>query len=208
MPHMPFTLDPEARPCAEALIKKSRFIARLRHVDSEDAVAELMVVARDADRGADHHCSAYIIGDEDEGRIERCSDDGEPGGTAGAPMLQALKGRDLVNVAAVVSRYFGGVKLGAGGLARAYGGTVIAAIENANLRPRLRLQVYRVTADHAEAGRLESELRRRGFEVADVTYGQRAALTVICADGSQLSSAIGDLTSGRADLTHLGHVWR
>lgn len=208
MPHMQFTLDPQARPCSEALIKKSRFIARLRHVDCEDAVAELIAIAREVERGAGHHCFAYIIGDDDECRIERYNDDGEPGGTAGAPILHALKARNLVNVAAVVSRYFGGVKLGTGGLARAYSGTVISAIEKSNPRPRLRWQVYRVTAHHAEAGWLESELRGRGFEVTDVTYGERATITVLCLDGAHFSSVIGELTSGRSEFAHAGHVWR
>jgi uncharacterized YigZ family protein len=168
----------------------------------------LSAAPRDVDRGANHHCFAYIIGDDEQCRIERYSDDGEPGGTAGAPMLQALKARDLVNVAAVVSRYFGGVKLGTGGLARAYSGTVISAIEKANLRPRLRWQVYRLTADHAEAGRLEAALRGRGFEVSDVTYGERAIITVLCVEEDHLRSAINELTSGRADFAHTGQVWR
>lgn len=205
---MPYTLDRGATPSAEALIKKSRFIARLRYADSEDAVSELLTVAREADGGASHHCYAYVFVDEDDCLRERSSDDGEPGGTAGAPILHALKGRDLVNVAAVVTRYYGGVKLGAGGLARAYSGTVIAAIEQADLRPRVRWQVCAVTADHAEAGRLESELRGRGFDVVDVQYGARVTLTVQCVDADRLASALGDLTSGRAGLTHVGQVWR
>lgn len=205
---MPYTLDPDATPTAEALIKRSRFIARLRHVESEDQAAELIALARQAEKGAGHHCFAYVIGDDEESRIERHSDDGEPGGTAGAPILAALRGHDLVNVAAVVSRHYGGVKLGTGGLARAYGGTVSAALDSASLRPRSRRQVYRLAADHAEAGRLEAELRGRGFEVPEVAYDTRATLTVVCADTDQLSCAVADLTAGQGELIHVGQVWR
>src|SRR6185312_6003743 len=136
----------------------------------------------------------YIVGDEAESRIERSGDDGEPGGTAGIPMLQVLKARDMVNVAAVVSRYFGGVKLGAGGLARAYSGAVVAAIETANLRLRLRSEVFQLEAEHGDAGRVEAELRARGFDVTDVAYGERAALTVVSTDASALTSAVGEIT--------------
>ncbi|MGE2715944.1 IMPACT family protein [Mycolicibacterium litorale] len=205
---MPYTLDPEDRPCAEAVIKKSRFIARLRHASSEEHVAELLTHARTVDRGAGHHCYAYLLGDETDSRTERSSDDGEPGGTAGTPILRALKAHDLTNVAAVVSRYWGGVKLGTGGLARAYSGTVTAAIESANLRPRLRMEVFRLEADHADAGRVEGELRARGFEVAEVTYGDRAAITVLSADPVALTAAVNGITSGVAEIEHVEHVWR
>lgn len=205
---MPACLDPEARPCSEDIVKKSRFIARLRYVDSEESVDEFLAAARDVDRGAGHHCFAYIIGEDDESRIERYSDDGEPGGTAGAPILNALKGRDLTNVAAVVSRHFGGIKLGTGGLARAYSGAVISALEGVALRPRLRSQVFRLAVAHATAGWVEAELRRRGFEVADVRYGGEAEFTIVCASADRLEASVAEITSGAGQLVYLGNVWR
>lgn len=205
---MPVALDPGARPHAEEIIKKSRFVARLRYVDDTTAADEFLALARETDRGAGHHCFAYIIGDEPESRVERYSDDGEPGGTAGPPILNALKGRDLLNVVAVVSRYYGGIKLGTGGLARAYSGAVNSALEGAVLRPRVRSQVFRIAVDHATAGLVEAELRGRGFEVADVRYGGQAEITVVCAEGSKLEAALGQLTSGTAEPAHVGDVWR
>lgn len=205
---MPFSLGPDDRPGVEHLIKKSRFIARLRMAESEEAAVDFIASTRAADRGARHHCFAYVIGDDEESRIERSSDDGEPGGTAGMPMLNALKARDLVNVVAVVSRYFGGIKLGAGGLSRAYGGAVTAAIETATLRPRISWQVFHLAADHADAGRVEAELRARGFEVADVAYGERATLTVMCTDETRLHTVVDELTSGAGELHHVRRVWR
>jgi uncharacterized YigZ family protein len=205
---MPYTLDPEARPHAEETIKKSRFIARLRRTDCEEDANGFIALTRELDRGAGHHCYAYIVGDEAESCIERYSDDGEPSGTAGAPILQVLKARDLVNVVAVVSRYYGGIKLGTGGLARAYSGTVVSAIEATTLRPRVQLQVFTLAVDHAEAGWVEAELRRRGFDVDGVDYGQEAVITVLCVEATRLQSVVGEITSGRGELVHVGHVWR
>jgi uncharacterized YigZ family protein len=204
---MPFALDPRARPYADEIVKRSRFVARLRRADHQADADELIAFARQHDRGANHHCFASIIGDDDS-RVERSSDDGEPGGTAGAPMLQVLRSRDLVNVVAVVSRYFGGVKLGTGGLARAYGGAVAVALEGADLHPRSRMEVFRLSVEHAEAGRVESELRRRGFDVTEVEYDERATIALSCSDASALRSVIDETLSGRADLVHIGHVWR
>lgn len=205
---MPFTLDPLARPYAEEVIKRSRFVARLRRVDQQADVADLLAQAREQERSANHHCFAYIIGDDNEGRVQRSGDDGEPGGTAGAPILQVLTTREMVNVAAVVSRHFGGVKLGTGGLARAYAGVVVAALESAVLQPRVRLQLFRITVGHADAGRLEAALRRRGFDVTGVDYRERATLTVSAVDGPALGSAIAELTSASAEFAPAGHLWR
>lgn len=207
IPGVAYTLEPEARPYAEAVIKNSRFVARLCRADREDDALELISSARELERGAGHHCSAYVIG-AGESRVERSSDDGEPGGTAGIPILNVLKGRDLVNVAAVVSRHYGGVKLGAGGLVRAYGGTVATAIDDADLQPRLRWEVFRLIADHADAGWVEAELRRRGFEVSGVEYRERAVITLVAGDVDPLIAAINEITSGRGEYISAGHIWR
>lgn len=193
IPGVAYTLEPTARPYAEATIKNSRFVARLCRADREDDALELISSARELERGAGHHCFAYVIG-EDESRVERSSDDGEPGGTAGVPILNVLKGRDLVNVAAVVSRH--------------YGGTVATAIDNADLQPRLRWQVLRLIADHADAGWVEAELRRRGFEVRGVEYRERAVITLVAVDVGPLIAAIDEITSGRGEYTSTGHIWR
>ncbi|WP_019973168.1 YigZ family protein [Mycobacterium sp. 141] len=204
---MPFSLDPEATPHSDETIKKSRFIARLRYADCEEDAYGFIALARELERGAGHHCFAYIIGDEVESRIDRYNDDGEPSGTAGVPILHVLKARDVVNVVAVVSRYYGGIKLGAGGLARAYSGGVVAALESTNLRRRIQSQVFTLAVDHAEAGWVEAELRRRRFDVDGVDYGQKAVITIHCAETAKLDSVIGEITSGRGELIHVGHVW-
>ncbi len=203
---MPFTLPHGASPVAEEIIKRSRFTARVRHVESEQSFSEFLSDVHEADRAAGHHCWAFIIGDD--ARIERSNDDGEPGGTAGAPILAALRSRDLTNVAAVVSRQYGGVKLGTGGLARAYSGVVLSALEGQPLCPRVRAELFLLSIDHAKAGRVEAELRGRGFDVIDVEYGAQAVFTVASTDASALSAAVAGMTSGSAELVPTGHVWR
>lgn len=207
IPRMSFSLDPEARPYSEETIKKSRFIARLRHCGGEEEANAFVALAHEAERGAGHHCFAYVLGDDVETRVERYSDDGEPSGTAGAPILSVLKARELVNVVAVVSRYYGGIKLGTGGLTRAYSGTVTSALESTPLQARVRLHMFTLAVDHAEAGWVEAELRRRGFEVDGVDYGQKAVIRVLCAEATTLDSAVAEITSGRGELVHMGHLW-
>ncbi|MCW4354850.1 IMPACT family protein [Hoyosella sp. YIM 151337] len=204
---MPYSLASTEHPRVETEIKRSRFIAELRRAEDIDVALQLLADARAAHPSARHHCFACVIGDADEARIERSSDDGEPGGTAGIPMLQVLKSRDIVNVAAVVIRYFGGVKLGAGGLVRAYSGAVAAAVDAATLIPRVRHELFRLTVDHADAGRLEAELRGRGIDVPTIDYAERATLTVSSAHPAELASTIAALTGGQAQLVPAGHVW-
>ncbi|WP_422748870.1 IMPACT family protein [Mycobacterium sp. WMMD1722] len=207
MRDVPHTVDTHDTPTAEVLIKKSRFIARLRHVDDDTQFTDLLTYARNADRHANHHCFAYVLGIESSARVERFSDDGEPGGTAGAPILRTLKAHDLCNVGVVVSRYFGGIKLGAGGLTRAYARAAGAAIEQSTLRPLQRKAVFELSAGHADAGRVEAELRGRGFDVTNVQYGEAVHMTVLSVDGGALKVALNDISSGKADLVQYGHVW-
>jgi uncharacterized YigZ family protein len=158
----------------ESEIKRSRFLCALAPADSEEAAQEFVRRVRKEHPGASHNCFAYVIGPE--GRLHRASDDGEPGGTAGTPMLQVLLGREVRDTVAVVTRYYGGVQLGAGGLARAYGGAVSAALDGIGTMERRRLALIAVTVDHQRAGRLENELRTAGHTVRDVVYG--TAVTV------------------------------
>lgn len=157
----------------ESEIKRSRFLCALAPADSEEAAQAFVRRIRKEHPTAGHHCFAYVIGPD--GRLHRASDDGEPGGTAGTPMLQVLLGREVRDTAAVVTRYYGGIQLGAGGLARAYGGAVSAALDLIGTVERRRMALVAVTVDHQRAGRLEHELRGAGHAVREVAYG--AAVT-------------------------------
>ncbi|PFG38550.1 putative YigZ family protein [Georgenia soli] len=183
----------------ETEIRRSRFIALVRRADGEDEARALVTEARATFPDARHHCSAFIVDVDGANRVERSSDDGEPAGTAGMPMLEVLRGSGLTNVVAVVVRYFGGIKLGTGGLVRAYSEAVQGALA---VTPRVRaeaLGLWTVDVGHADAGRLEAELHARGVGITDVGYSAAGVrFTLAAADGDQLAGTLAALTSGAA----------
>ena len=132
--------------------------------------------------------------------MQRSSDDGEPAGTAGAPMLEVLRGAGVSDVAAVVSRWFGGTLLGAGGLVRAYGGAVRAALAEAGTLRRSLLGELALELDHADAGRVEGELRARGVTVLEASYGARVRLLLAAAPDEleAVTQLVASATSGAA----------
>ena len=165
----------------ELEIKRSRFLCALSRADSEEEAREFIAQRRRLHHDARHHCSAYVL--DADGRTQRSNDDGEPAGTAGAPMLEVLRHHEITRAVAVVSRYFGGTLLGAGGLVRAYGGAVSAALEHVGLAELRPMRVVSTTADHALAGRLENDLRSQGFTVSDVDYGERVRFALRIPEG-------------------------
>ena len=190
---------------AQVEVRRSRFLCRLERVSSEAAARAVVDRARKAHWDARHHCSAFVIGPT--GDLARSSDDGEPSGTAGAPMLEVLRGAGVSDVVAVVTRWFGGVLLGAGGLARAYGDAVRAALDGAELLERRRFEVVEVTVAHADAGRLENDLRFRGVQVRGVAYAEAATLTVAVEPGADVAGLLAELTAGSAQLRAAGEDW-
>ena len=192
---------------AETEVKRSRFLCRVEPVTTEDEARAVVERTRKEHWDARHHCSAFVIGPRAE--LQRSSDDGEPGGTAGAPMLEVLRGRELSDVVAVVTRYFGGVLLGAGGLVRAYSDAVRAGLDEAGVLERRLLELYDVVVDHADAGRLENALRGRDVTVLGVEYGAAATLrTAVPADAADLLAAVlAELTGGTATARPTGTAW-
>ncbi|MBP2478990.1 putative YigZ family protein [Crossiella equi] len=158
----------------EIEIQRSRFLCSLARVETEEAAAEFIAGVRKEHWSANHNCTAFRLA---EG-TQRSSDDGEPAGTAGVPMLEVLLRRDLTDVVAVVTRYFGGTKLGAGGLVRAYGRAVSEAVDVLGTLRRGRFATVTVEVAHAEAGRLEHTLRAAGHRVAEVGYGSGVTIGV------------------------------
>ena len=154
----------------ELEIKKSRFICHLKQVTTEtDAQTFIQAVKKEHSK-ANHNCVAYLIGEQDE--IQRAYDDGEPSGTAGVPMLEVLKKKQLKNVVVVVTRYFGGIKLGAGGLIRAYGKAVSQGlVEIGVVERRLHTQITVVVA-YPASGKLENSLREANYTIKDVIYSE------------------------------------
>ncbi|GHH85045.1 YigZ family protein [Streptomyces sulfonofaciens] len=164
----------------ETEVNRSRFVCTLAPAGTEQEAQEFVARVRRAHADANHNCFAYVIGAD--AAVQKAGDDGEPGGTAGVPMLQMLLRRDMRYVAAVVTRYFGGVKLGAGGLIRAYGGAVGEALDTVGTVTRRRFRLVTVTVDHQRAGRLQNDLRTAGHEVRDVRYAEAVVLTVALPD--------------------------
>lgn len=192
---------------AEIEIKRSRFLGRVVRVSDEDAARAVIEAARKRHWDARHHCSAFILGPESA--VLRSNDDGEPAGTAGAPMLEVLRGSEVSDVVAVVTRWFGGTLLGAGGLVRAYGDAVRAALAEAGTLTRTLMTHHELVVDHADAGRLESELRQRGIEVVDTAYTNRVTLTLGVPDGREadLAALAAELTAGAATPRPVGSAW-
>lgn len=155
----------------ELVVNRSRFIAALCRVDTEEAARKFVAARRRRHWDARHHCTAYVLGLDRA--VMRSSDDGEPSGTAGVPMLEVLKQREVVDTVAVVTRYFGGVKLGAGGLVRAYSAAVAAAVDALGTVELRRVDLVTVTVPHRSAGRLEAELRASPYRVTEVSYLDR-----------------------------------
>ncbi|MCC4396866.1 YigZ family protein [Limosilactobacillus reuteri] len=153
----------------EQTIKKSRFICSIARVSSEEEAQQFIASIQAANKKATHNCFAYMIGDNDQ--IQRESDNGEPSGTAGIPILESLKLAKIHNVVAVVTRYFGGIKLGAGGLIRAYSNTTTEAIHQAGLVQRIKQAILKITVTYALHDPLLYYLKENNLEVAGEEYG-------------------------------------
>lgn len=190
----------------ETEVSRSRFRCALAPAATEAEARAFLARVRAEHPTATHHCWAYVIGAD--GGVQRAGDDGEPGGTAGVPMLHMLTRRGVRCVVAVVSRWFGGTKLGAGGLIRAYGGAVGEALDAVGTVSRERTRTATVTVGHQRAGRLEHELRSRGTPVREVRYGTEVSIAVELreAELTTFREWLADATAGdaRLDLGPLG----
>ena len=160
----------------EISIQKSRFIGYVSRVHSEDEAQSFIQSIKKQHHNATHNCSAYIIGDRDE--IQKNNDDGEPGGTAGVPMLEVLKQQSLKNTAVVVTRYFGGIKLGAGGLIRAYSTTTSETIKHVGIVKGELMQGYAMTIAYPILGKKENALEHSPHIVENKEYTENVTLTV------------------------------
>lgn len=182
-------------------IKKSRFITDIARVTTEDEAKAFLATVSAREPKANHHCWAYVLGEHDE--IQRESDNGEPSGTAGVPILTVLQRNQLHNVIAVVTRYFGGIKLGAGGLIRAYSNATSTAIEAVGVVKRVRQRALTLTVDYTNYDRLSHYLTEEKITTLDTTYTDAVAVT-IAVDLDKVDTtqrAITDLLSNRLTVT-------
>ena len=197
---------------SEIEVKRSRFLCRLVRVETEDAARAVIEDARRGHFAARHHCSAFVLGPASApNQVRRSNDDGEPSGTAGRPMLEALGGRGFIDTVSVVTRYFGGTLLGAGGLVRAYSDAVLATIDLATAAKQVvqreRRALFSLSLAHADAGRVEAELRQRGVTILGTDYGRTAVLRMTAGDGVDLASLVSGITSGTCSIEMSGEEW-
>lgn len=190
---MPLTLAAAAH--AELEVRRSRFLAVALPVSGREEATEEIARLRAEHPGANHVCWALLAGGH-----SGMSDDGEPSGTAGRPILEVLRHHDLEGVLGAVVRYFGGVKLGAGGLVRAYTDAIATALLDAEVIERIPETTLAVTADYPDAERIRRWADAEGFTVPDVAYGESVRLTLVLpeARSTEAADAIRDLTGGRA----------
>src|SRR5690554_1431346 len=161
----------------EVIIKKSRFIGQALPVSSEDEAQQFIDTIKKQHHSASHNCYAYIIGDQDQ--YQKQSDDGEPSGTAGKPILEVLKNQKMKNVVIVVTRYYGGIMLGAGGLIRAYSDGAVAAIEAGESVFQVLHQEICIAIDYTWWGKLENELRARNIIIAETKFTDKVEVTCL-----------------------------
>lgn len=191
----------------EVEIKKSKFICFLKRVDNEEEAIAFIDQIKKEHWKATHNCSAYTIGVNDE--IQRANDDGEPSGTAGIPMLEILLKRELKNVVAVVTRYYGGIKLGAGGLIRAYGGSVNRAVDKVGIVERQLQQLIDVTVSYPQSGHVEHSLREANYTIQNISYAED--ITYHCVvpleQEEQFQQDIANWTSAEAKIEIINKAW-
>lgn len=182
----------------EIEIQRSRFITTLAHTPTEADARQLIAQVRDEFPDARHNCSAFVVKPAGLNEIGHSNDDGEPSGTAGMPMLEVLLRNQLVNVTAVVTRYFGGILLGAGGLVRAYSTSVSEALALAQLVELKPMTQWALPCPHATAGRIEADLRSRGISITGLEYAEVAR--ILCAippeQVEEFHALVGSITTG------------
>lgn len=191
----------------EIVEKKSRFICTIKPVESEEEATAFIAEIRKKYWDARHHCSAFTIGEKHE--ISRCSDDGEPAQTAGRPMLDVLLGRELHNVCAVVTRYFGGTLLGTGGLVRAYSGAVQEGLKNCVVLEKCLAYKLKITTDYSGLGKIQYILAEAGISILNSDYAEGVVITALIpvADIDYIEKKLIEGTNGRAGLERDDQVW-
>ena len=193
-------------------IKRSKFITFITRIETEAQARDFISDLKNRYPDARHHCSAYIYHVDGANPVERSSDDGEPSGTAGTPMLDALRGSGLLDIAAVTVRYFGGIKLGAGGLVHAYSDSVLTCLTHVSTVTRSRKELYLVELSFDIAGRVEATLRTTTTDITVIAADYTAAgVTLTLATdpetSEQLNGTMSALTAGQATLVAAGTDW-
>lgn len=185
----------------EILIEKSRFIAHISRAETEEQAQEFIQSLKKKYWNASHNCSAYLIGENDQ--IQKANDDGEPSGTAGVPILEVLKRQKLKDTVVVVTRYFGGIKLGVGGLIRAYGRVTSEGIHAAGVVERKLMRIMHTQIDYTWLGKIENELRSSAYRIKGTNYLDKVEIEVYVEEDQKeiFSLWMIELTNGQGEIS-------
>jgi uncharacterized YigZ family protein len=186
---------------AEIVIEKSRFICYVNRATTEEEAIRFIQEIKKKHWDATHNCSAYLIGEHDQ--IQKANDDGEPSGTAGVPMLEVLKKKGLKDTVVVVTRYFGGIKLGAGGLVRAYGRAVSEGLKATGIVERKLMRIMQTTIDYTWLGKVENELRSSVYRIKDIHYTDQVTIETYVEERQKETfiAWMTELTNGKSQIT-------
>ena len=192
---------------AEIIEKKSRFVATVCLVETEAEATAFIEKMKKKNWNATHNCSAYVVGERAE--VVRCSDDGEPSGTAGRPMLDVLQGGGLTNVAVVVTRYFGGTLLGTGGLVRAYAQATQAGLAESTIIEKILGTMISIETDYNGVGKIQYLLGQRNIPIMDSLYTEQVQIKILLPQEEvpALEAEIIDATNGKAVLSEVEELY-
>jgi len=192
---------------SEIVQKKSRFIGQTFYVSNEEEVQQALLETRKKQKLANHNCYAYRL--EGPTVIERQSDDGEPGGTAGMPILDILRGEKIVNGMVIVTRYFGGTLLGTGGLVKAYGSAAKEAVINAGIVTKARYCKISIFCDYTLSGKIEYELKTDNIAMDEIIYTDKVEFRIYIPLGREAAyiDKIIDISSSKAEIVKTGEVY-
>ncbi|MBR0062495.1 MAG: YigZ family protein [Selenomonadaceae bacterium] len=187
-------------------VNRSKFLAHVAHVETEEAARDFVIKIRKKYFDATHNCSAWILGER--GDKQKSNDDGEPGGTAGNPILETIKKNELTNCAIVVTRYFGGIKLGAGGLIRAYSHTAALGITNSKIVRMMTFQRISLTLEYNFLATVENYLRNKKIRVGSSDYADVVTLEILLlpAQVASFLTDMNDLTAANFLHEELGEI--
>ncbi|MGG4547966.1 YigZ family protein [Rossellomorea marisflavi] len=185
----------------EIVIERSRFIAHVARVETEEDAQAFIADIKKKHWDATHNCSAYMIGENN--LIQKANDDGEPSGTAGVPMLEVLKKRDLKDTVVVVTRYFGGIKLGAGGLIRAYGKSTSEGLNATGVVERKLMRIMKTKIDYTWLGKVENEVRSSHYQLKEIHYLDAVEVEVYVEEAAKddFTSWMTELTNGQGEIS-------
>lgn len=185
---------------SEIIIQKSRFITYVNRAETEVQAQDFINNIKEKHKSANHNCSAYIIGEHNN--IQKANDDGEPSGTAGVPMLEVLKKQGLQDTVVVVTRYFGGIKLGGGGLIRAYGKATTEGIDAAKVVERKLHHLLKVSIDYTWLGKVENEVRNSIYPLKEINYADLVEVLVYtkAIEETDFINWMAEITNGQAKI--------